>query len=479
MDPRQEEFLDTFQTFINDVVQQHRRRRGLDELTPFGQLVERHLGVDVRALPVVEEPIARHRLVDVDIALEHLAGEGSQLLGLTGGQSRHHSQLAELLSNPHMPYAPGPVDFIAAPTGPHSHRQVVAFGVRLFTFEGEPVAVLQRGAQPQFGRDAAALELLTPTAALSDRLLQEVRRLMVDLSVLRGQVLSFDGGEFHGPSAAGAVFLERPDVPAEQVVLPDGVLESIRRHVVGITEGRDELLRAGQHLKRGVLLYGPPGTGKTLTVRHLIGVADRVTCVLLTGASIRFIREAADLARAMQPALVVLEDVDLVAMERGMHGGPQPLLFAVLDALDGLDGDADVAFVLTTNRVETLEPALAQRPGRVDLAVEVPLPDAATRRRLFRLYAAGLPLSEEAIDAAAERSEGVTGSFAKELMRRAVLLAVAEGRPVADSDLSAALDELLSAASLLTRRLLGVTGDGGGFTGEGPAHPSGFAFAAG
>jgi ATP-dependent 26S proteasome regulatory subunit len=180
--------------------------------------------------------------------------------------------------------------------------------------------------------------------------------------------------------------------------------------------------------------------------------------VLLTGTSIRFITEAADLARAMQPAIVVLEDVDLVAHERGMHGGPQPLLFAVLDALDGLDGDSDVAFILTTNRADLLEPALAARPGRVDLAVEIPLPDQDARRRMFALYAAGLGLTDAAVRDAADRAEGVTGSFAKELMRRTVLAAAREDRAVADADLGVALDDLLSAGATLTRSLLGVGG---------------------
>ena len=60
-----------------------------------------------------------------------------------------------------------------------------------------------------------------------------------------------------------------------------------------------------------------------------------------------------------------------------------PLLFQVLNEMDGLADDADVAFLLTTNRADLLEPALSQRPGRVDLAVEIPLPDAAGRRRLI------------------------------------------------------------------------------------------------
>ncbi len=59
------------------------------------------------------------------------------------------------------------------------------------------------------------------------------------------------------------------------------------------------------------------------------------------------------------------------------------------------------------------------RPGRIDLAVEIPLPDRDARRSLFTLYARDIGLSGEALDIAADRAEGVTASFAKELIRRA------------------------------------------------------------
>ena len=42
--------------------------------------------------------------------------------------------------------------------------------------------------------------------------------------------------------------------------------------------------------------------------------------------------------------------------------------------MDGLNSGADVTFLLTTNRADLLEPALAARPGRVDLAAEPPHP---------------------------------------------------------------------------------------------------------
>jgi len=426
------------------------------ERTPLGQLVQDFLQRDVSTLPMVTEDVATHRLVDADIALDELsAGSVAPVFGVTGGQQREHSSFQELMSSPFVRFAPGPVDYVSAPTGPDSERQVVSFGVRLLTVDGHRVAVLQRGARPEFGRISARLEILAEDEGGSTALLGALRRLMLERSVLRGQVLSFSGNEY-GPGAAGVNFLARPNVPGDEVILPPRVLDDVARHVVGIGQNREVLRAAGQHLKRGVLLYGPPGSGKTLTVRHLLSETPGITAVVLAGNSIQFVAQAAELARAMQPAIVVLEDIDLIAADRNLAVGPQPLLFAMLDALDGLDGDADVAFVLTTNRVEVLEHALADRPGRIDLAVEIPLPDDDARRRLFELYAGDLPLTPKAITDAAARAEGATGAFAKELMRRTVLLAAGQGRQPADVDLAAALDALLTTRDKLTRRLLGI-----------------------
>ena len=109
------------------------------------------------------------------------------------------------------------------------------------------------------------------------------------------------------------------------------------------------------------------------------------TTLLLSGPGAGALGQAVAIARALQPSMVVLEDVDLVAMERTMPGmRDNPLLFQLLNEMDGLAEDADVIFVLTTNRVDLLEPALAARPGRIDQAVEISLPDADSRRRLVR-----------------------------------------------------------------------------------------------
>jgi ATP-dependent Zn protease len=362
--------------------------------------------------------------------------------------------MAELVSNPHTPFSPGPVDYAERATGPSTTRRVVAMGVRLLVHDGHPIAVTQRAASEERGRPTAVLEVMGADSANVSVFLALVRAQMIERSVLRGQVLSFNATQF-GRGDAGVTFLTRPDVAGTDVILADGVLDQIVQHVVGIGEHRDMLLGAGQHLKRGVLLYGPPGTGKTLTVRHLLTRTEGTTVVLLAGSGIHFISAAAEIARTFQPSIVVLEDIDLVAMER--HTSPQPLLFEVLEALDGLDGDADVAFVMTTNRVDVLERALAERPGRVDLAVEVPLPELAERERLFRHYSRETGFSDEALNEAAGRTEGVTGSFAKELIRRSVLTAAVAGEDLTDAHLAAALTDLMDGRQQLTRRMLGTT----------------------
>ncbi|MDQ6753891.1 MAG: ATP-binding protein [Actinomycetota bacterium] len=264
-------------------------------------------------------------------------------------------------------------DYTNLAVGPDEQRQAVALGVRLFRRAGVPLAVMQREANPRYGRQSASLEVLSPDATAAAEFLAHLRRQLQHRSVLKGQVVSLAMDQY-GSTGAGVTFHARPRLAATDVILPGGLLQKIADHTLGMAVHRESLKALDQHLKRGILLYGPPGTGKTHTVRYLLSQSPGTTAILLSGGSLAFVSEAARMARALQPAVVVLEDCDLIAEDRSFGHGPQPLLFEVLDAMDGLDDDADVAFVLTTNRVDLLERALAQRPGRVDLAVEIPLP---------------------------------------------------------------------------------------------------------
>jgi hypothetical protein len=429
------------------------------------RLLTSHLGEKVDDLEVVEEGWPPYDQVNMQIGLDAwLAEDGREheLVGLAN--FRHQSfGLTDLLRPQHLEHygpAPGNVTWMNVASGPEGQvRQAVRAGLYLVSDGGGRAAILVLAADPESGMSSVRMHVVADRPGAAADIAADIRARALEHNVFRAQVISFGGDMFE--RATVLQFHTRPRIAAHDVILPAETMAMIRRQVVGVAEHRDKLLAARQHLKRGLLLYGPPGVGKTHTVRYLMGQLADVTIIELSGDSLSLISQACSVARTLQPAMIVVEDVDLIAEDRGMYPGENPLLFELLNEMDGLAEDADVIFVLTTNLIELLEPALAMRPGRIDQAVEIKLPDADARRQLFDLYRGDLVIDESNLDSVIERTEQVTASFLKELLRRAALFAAndAQGRdePLAVSagHLDAALDELLDTRNAMTRVLLG------------------------
>jgi len=342
------------------------------------------------------------------------------------------------------------------PNGPGSTLGCLRLALLLVTDQnGRHIVMVQAPSEHQ---PSLEIEVAGLPVDLAQRLLAELDQLRADLNVYRGHLLDVSLGPM---GQVVLTFAGRPGVTRHDVVLPATVLARVERHALGVASHRDALLATGQHLKRGLLLYGPPGTGKTHTTRYLLGRMTSYTRLVLTGRSLVAVGAVTDLARALLPAVVVLEDVDLVAEERSLGPASSPVLFDLLDAMDGAAPDADLLFLLTTNRADLLEPALAARPGRVDVAVEIALPDAPARERLLTLYGQNVPLAltEQDVSLAVERTDGTTASFLKELIRRSVLESLHDDpvlTTVTGAHLARALDDLLDTAQAVTRTLLGV-----------------------
>ncbi|HET9169106.1 MAG TPA: ATP-binding protein [Actinospica sp.] len=426
-----------------------------------------HLGEGAEYLPVISGSWPPYDHVNVqggiDRWLESAGGGEHRLLGLTGFRHRMFG-LADLCQpDGGQGMRIGGVAMRDFPSGPDGEvRNCVQCGLYLYENKDLRMVLLLRGSDQRGPQPDVTLEIVATDPEAARAMLARVRELAVEHSVYRRQVVSF-GEEAFGPAHGGLLsFHPRPRLAREELILPEGLLDGIERQIIGVAHHREALLGLGQHLKRGVLLYGEPGVGKTHTVRYLISSMPELTVLILSGSALRFIREACSVARSLQPSLLVIEDVDLIAEGRGAHPGNSPMLFQLLNEMDGLGDDIDVTFLLTTNRADILEPALASRPGRIDHAAEIPLPDAEGRRRLLSLYQGGLTLDLADPDRVLHRTEGVTASFLKELLRRAALIALEEreGRAVeqlrvTDAHLDAALDVLLGDGSRLTRRLLG------------------------
>ncbi len=446
-------------------------------------LVQDVLGPAGAAESVVARELAAFEHVNLQTALNAWSAAPGRRVDVRGIAVPPHYGgvwLQQLISGEALPplrlSAPGLVDL---PNGPGT--TLACLRLALLVVEdghGRYVLLVQGPGEHQSGLTVEVAGLPVPAA---QRLLTELDELRAELNVYRGQLLDVTLTPMGGLRLD---FVAGSGVGRDDVVLPEEVLRRVERHALSVADHRAALLAAGQHLKRGLLLYGPPGTGKTHTTRYLLARMTGYTRLVLTGQALGVVGTAAALARDLHPAVVVLEDVDLVAEDRSFGPAPSPVLFDLLDAMDGGAPDADLLFLLTTNRADLLERALAARPGRVDVAVEIALPDAAARQRLLALYGRQVPLAltDADVATAVERTEGVTASFLKELIRRGVLEALAErgpdgdGPPTVDGGhLSRALDDLLDAAQGVTRALLGVGGEPAAAVGGAPDPQPGLA----
>ena len=308
-------------------------------------------------------------------------------------------------------------------------------------------------------------QVATPNSPAGTRIAQEFFKYLEDAVLraesYRGKVLSLEQAEpsYTGESAGITVHKLR-NVERDQVILPESRLKLLERNVIQFVKQRKQLASYNQSTSKGILFYGPPGTGKTHTIHYLTRALNDHTTLLISAEQVGLLSEYMTLARLLQPSIVVMEDVDLIARDRADMNSAceEVMLNKLLNEMDGLKQDSDIMFILTTNRPEALESALASRPGRVDQAIEYPLPDDIGRGKLVRLYSKGVDLADDITSEIVRRTEGVSPAFIKELMRRSVQYHVERNGTgdVSLEDVTCALDEMLINGGVLNLKLLGA-----------------------
>lgn len=279
----------------------------------------------------------------------------------------------------------------------------------------------------------------------------------------RGKILSLESSEHsYTGSSTGITVHKLRQVDREQVILPRRTLDLLDRNTIQFVQQRARLAKFRQATKKGLLFYGPPGTGKTHTIHYLAKALEGHTTLLISAEQVGLLSEYMTLARLLQPSIVIIEDVDLIARDRAAMQSPceEALLNKLLNEMDGLKEDADILFILTTNRPEALEQALSSRPGRIDQAIEFPLPDDEGREKLVRLYSAGVEVADDVIAVIVKRTDRVSAAFVKELMRRSVQFHLERngtGR-IELPDVEQAIEEMLFSGGSLNLKLLGAEG---------------------
>ncbi|MCJ7797140.1 MAG: AAA family ATPase [Thermoleophilia bacterium] len=233
----------------------------------------------------------------------------------------------------------------------------------------------------------------------------------------------------------GKLEIDKPDVSFDDI----GGQQGAKREIQGLAfalKNPDLYRKWGTKPPKGVILYGPPGTGKTLMAKALAAQADaRFFHVEASdiaskyyGESERIVKRIFDLAgKGGETTIIFIDELDAVAPRRdGAHEATQRIVATILENMDGMGASESAIVVASTNRLETVEPALL-RSGRFDRWVEVGLPDEEGRKQILRIHmrkavekSGGRELfkNDLCLDTIVGRTSGASGADIAEIIRR-------------------------------------------------------------
>ena len=188
---------------------------------------------------------------------------------------------------------------------------------------------------------------------------------------------------------------------------------------------------------KGILFYGPPGTGKTLIAEavafnskaNFISIKGPELLSKWVGESENGIREVFRKAKQVSPCIIFFDEVDAISKRRASEisepGTNERMVSQMLTELDGLEPLEGVIVIGATNRIDVIDEALL-RPGRLDKVVEIPLPDADSRKQIIQIYLRKKPIDNDSllVDKILELTTGFSGAEIEGLINSASILAL-------------------------------------------------------
>lgn len=189
--------------------------------------------------------------------------------------------------------------------------------------------------------------------------------------------------------------------------ITEDILDIIRRKEA--LDDAKEISRIESLIPRGMIFWGPPGTGKTLFAKAIASALGAAVQVVngpelksrWVGESEENLRRIFIQARQSAPALIVFDELDSFAAQRGTYTGSgveHSMVNQLLTEMDGFRSNEMVFVVGTTNFVESIDSALL-RPGRFEFHLHIPYPNSSDREAILKIYdqRLGLKLSDDAL----------------------------------------------------------------------------------
>jgi hypothetical protein len=223
----------------------------------------------------------------------------------------------------------------------------------------------------------------------------------------------------------GGLALEIVDLPTtltrDTVILPAATWAEVDLGIRAVRDEHETLNGAGLGCRRGLLLAGPPGVGKSALAGAVAGELSGEFTVLYVNAKAgeSLLTSVVAEAQRLQPALLVLDDLDLWIGPR--HGNSRGLS-ELLSGME-IEPESRILVLATTNDVSGLD-AAAIRTGRFDGIITVDFPDRLSCAAILETLLRGLPCGGALVDTAAVAAslpDRTSGSDLREIVRRAVL----------------------------------------------------------
>lgn len=243
------------------------------------------------------------------------------------------------------------------------------------------------------------------------------------------------------PGTIKSIATECPPLKWSNIGGNEFAKKELQESVIWPLRHRKPFERRGISSNKGVLLYGPPGCSKTMLAQALatesgynfISIKGPELFSKYVGDSEAAVRKLYRNARDIAPCIIFFDEIDGLAAERNDSSSVgEKVVTQLLTELNGITPLEDVFTIAATNRPDRLDKALL-RPGRLDPAIYIPLPDESNRIEIFRVHMQPpLPLKfgeesfEDVIKKLASLTEGYSGAEIAKICRLANVISFRE-----------------------------------------------------